>query len=272
MIVPMQKVTLLCVAHDRAVTLETLRHLGVLHVKPVVPPAGAGLEQAREKAAGLRRLLEVIPVIDGTAAHGPGCLDRRGRNQRSAGCAKGTPVAARNIGIRSGADRAVRFVRSGRGEGPVGKGRDPETVPRFREIGAAPARGRDGRETRRAESRCLLGRCSRMGPFEWAGAEEQRLPDHSLARIQEEISRLRTALSEGEKELQTAAGDRSLLQDLLTHAEAEVKLQEVRGGMGASEAIAYVQGFVPVERCRFHPVRRRPARMGAGGRRARPAG
>ena len=62
MIVQMKKLTLLCVAHDRAATLEALRGLGVLHVKPVVPPAGSGLEQAREKAAGLRRLLEAIPA------------------------------------------------------------------------------------------------------------------------------------------------------------------------------------------------------------------
>ena len=63
MIVPMKKATLLCLAHDRAATLDALRNLGVLHVKPVVPPAGAGLEDAREKAAGLRRLLDAIPGV-----------------------------------------------------------------------------------------------------------------------------------------------------------------------------------------------------------------
>ncbi|HRT06060.1 MAG TPA: hypothetical protein P5204_10210, partial [Kiritimatiellia bacterium] len=58
----MKKLTLLCVAHDRAATLEALRGLGVLHVTPVTPPASTGLEDAREKAAGLQRLLEAIPV------------------------------------------------------------------------------------------------------------------------------------------------------------------------------------------------------------------
>ena len=61
MIVQMKKLTLLCVAHDRAATLEALRGLGVLHVKPMVPPTGNGLEVAREKAAGLRRLLDALP-------------------------------------------------------------------------------------------------------------------------------------------------------------------------------------------------------------------
>ena len=70
MIVRMKKVTLLCLAHDRAATLEALRGLGVLHVKPVVHPAGSGLEDAREKAAGLRRLLEAIPVLEGAQPTG----------------------------------------------------------------------------------------------------------------------------------------------------------------------------------------------------------
>ena len=70
MIVQMKKLTLLCLAHDRAATLETLRGLGVLHVKPVVQPTGTGLEDAREKAAGLKRLLEAIPAAEGAKPTG----------------------------------------------------------------------------------------------------------------------------------------------------------------------------------------------------------
>jgi V/A-type H+-transporting ATPase subunit I len=62
MIVQMKKLTLLCVAHDRGATLDALRGLGVLHVTPVTSPASTGLEDAREKAAGLLRLLEAVPV------------------------------------------------------------------------------------------------------------------------------------------------------------------------------------------------------------------
>ncbi len=68
MIVKMQKVTLMCVAHDRAATLESLRGLGVLHVKPVVPPTGAGLEQAREKGGGFGHL--DYNILGGAAGNG----------------------------------------------------------------------------------------------------------------------------------------------------------------------------------------------------------
>ena len=75
MIVQMQKLTLLCLAHDRAATLETLRELGVLHVKPVVVPSSSHLEEAREKAAGLRRLLEAIPAVPDAKPTGRGAFE-----------------------------------------------------------------------------------------------------------------------------------------------------------------------------------------------------
>ena len=62
MIVRMKKATVLGLAHDRGAMLEALRGLGVLHVRPVVAPTGSGLEQAREKAAGLKQLLDVLPA------------------------------------------------------------------------------------------------------------------------------------------------------------------------------------------------------------------
>jgi len=62
MIVKMKKLTLLSLAYDRAATLDALRELGVLHVTPVVAPSSAHLEEAREKATGLRRLLDAIPA------------------------------------------------------------------------------------------------------------------------------------------------------------------------------------------------------------------
>ena len=99
-------------------------------------------------------------------------------------------------------------------------------------------------------------------PFEWAGAEEQRLPEASLADMQAESQRLREKLEGIAQKLQAAAGDRHLLEGSLTHAEAEVKLQEVRAGMGSAEAIAYVQGFLPA--AEVEPVRQAAARQGWG--------
>lgn len=246
MIVPMKKLTLLCLAHDRAATLEALRGLGVLHVKPVVTPAGSGLEDAREKAAGLYRLLEAIPAIPGAkptardawtvVSETSDLLDERKEWQDRVEQLQGEVKRLEPFGnfdpaaIRALAAKGVilkLYRASTKSVLPL-----PEGVTAQKML------------VKKADAYWTL---FARQPFEWAGAEEQKLPEDSAAEMQKEIDRLQAALAASEKELQAAAGDRPRVADLLAHAEAEVRLQEVRAGMGTAEAIAYVQGFVPAE-------------------------
>ena len=247
MIVPMKKLTLLCVAHDRAATLEALRGLGVLHVRPTVPPAGAGLEVAREKAAGLRRLLEAIPAV---------------KDAPPTGRAAGTVVSETSDLLEERKDWQERldFLQSEVERlAPFGSF-DPLAVKKLADQGvvlklyrtsakAAPPLPEgvvaQKMSVRKADAYwALFGR----RPFDWAGADEQRMPeDISPEELRKEMERLQGALATSAKELQAAAGDRALLQGLLAEAESDVHLQEVRAGMGAAESIAYVQGFVPAE-------------------------
>lgn len=246
MIVPMQKLTLLCLAHDRAATLEALRELGVLHVRPVVAPTGSGLEVAREKAAGLRRLLEAIPADPAAPPTGrpawtvvaetSDLLDERQdwqerRDWLQGELARLEPFGAFNpAAIPALAEKGVflkLYRASVKSVLPL-----PEGVTALKLA------------VRKADAYWAL---FARQPFDWPGAEEQKLPEDSPAEMQAEIGRLQEALAASDKELQAAAGDRPLVADLLAHAEAEVRLQEVRAGMGAAEAITYVQGFVPAE-------------------------
>ncbi len=246
MIVRMKKVTLLCLAHDRAATLEALRGLGVLHVKPVVAPSGSGLEQAREKATGLRRLLEAVPVVEGAQPTGreafavvsetSDLLDERKEKQAQVDALQAEVARTEPFGsfepaaVKALADKGVvlKLYRAATKSAPPPP--DGVTAQKL--------------AVRKADAFWAL---FARAPFEWAGAEEQKLPSASLADLQAEIVRLQGELAEGEKKLQAAAGDRALLAGLLTQAEAEVKLQEVRAGMGSAEAISYVQGFAPAE-------------------------
>lgn len=244
MIVPMKKTTLLCLAHDRAATLETLRGLGVLHVKPAVPPAGAGLEDARDKAAGLRGLLDAIPAAAGipptgrtafeVVAETSDLLDQRRDwkerlDQLQAEVARVEPFGAfdpRDIRALAAKGVHLKLYRAAvKSKLPL-----PAGVV-ARKIGV-----------RKADAFwALFGRT----PFEWAGADEQKPPEDAPEQLRFEAERLQAGLAGIDRELQTAAGDRPLVEKLLAQAEAEVKLQEVRAGMGAAENLAYVQGFVP---------------------------
>ncbi|RKX40683.1 MAG: hypothetical protein DRP64_12320 [Verrucomicrobia bacterium] len=261
MIVKMKKVTLLCVAHDRAATLEALRGLGVLHVKPVVLPAGAGLEQAREKAAGLRRLQEAIPKVADT---------------RPTGRDASTVVAETSLLLDARKEQQAKLeslqAEAARVE-PFGSF-DPVTVNALEKKGVVLKLYRTPAKSGLSLPEGVMARKLAVRktdafwvlfadePFEWTGGEEEPLPAESLAKLREGILRLRDALEVGEKKLQAAAGDSALLRGLLADADAEVKLQEVRAGMGASEAITYVQGFLPAED--IDKVRQTASRNGWG--------
>ena len=63
MIVPMKKVTLLCMAQDQDATLHALRGLGLLHLTPVQEPGGEDLssqQQLRAAAAEAATLLSAV--------------------------------------------------------------------------------------------------------------------------------------------------------------------------------------------------------------------
>lgn len=245
MIVPMEKVTLLCLAHARAETLETLRGLGVLHVKPVVQPAGSGLEVAREKAAGLRRILEAIPAPDPEAkptgrdawtvvAETSDLLDERKDWQERLDFLQAEIARMEPLGVFDPA--AIKALAGKNVILKLYRASVKSVLPLPEGITARKL------AVRKAEAYwALFGR----QPFDWPGAEEQPLPEDSLDQLQFEAERLQAGLAGIEKEFRASAGDRHLLEELMAHAEAEVKLQEVRAGMGAAENIAYVQGFVP---------------------------
>ncbi len=246
MIVPMKKLTLLTLAHARAQTLEMLRGLGVLHIKPVVQPAGPGLEDAREKAAGLRRLLEAIPAsADGqptgrdvfaVMAETSDLLNQRKEWQERLEYLQAELARVEPFGAFDPAE-VKALARKG------------VILKLFRVSAKSKLPLPDGVTARKMAVRkndsywALFAR----EPFEWPGADEQKMPEDAPEQLQFEAERLEVGLVGIATELQTAAGDRPLLAGLLAQAEAEVTLQEVRAGMGTAESISYVQGFIPAD-------------------------
>lgn len=246
MIVQMKKLTLLCVAHDRAATLKELRELGVLHVTPVTSPASTGLEDAREKAAGLQRLLEAVPVstempptgrdLATVIADVSDLLDQRKEWQerleflkteleRTAPFGAFDPAAIRALAKKG---VVLKLYRA-----PV-----KSVLPLPAGVTARKV------DVRKADAYWAL---FANQPFDWAGAEEQKLPEGATDQLQFEAERLDVGLAGIAEELKRTAGDRALLERAVAAAAADVKFQEVRAGMGTSEKIAFVRGFVPVD-------------------------
>lgn len=247
-IVRMKKLTVLCRAQDRDGLLEGLRNLGVLHVKPFAAPAGAGLEAAREEADVLRRVLERVPkaVASETtpSASGAEALAQA----LSAHLEERKTVAARLEAVEAELMRLAPL-----GDFDPAAVRDLAERGIFLKLYRAPlAKTPDAPEGVCSE---LLGQKKNDGywalfatkDFDWAGAEELRLPEKSAADLRAEASALEGRIADSERAFADAAKDRAALEALLARADAAVKLEEVRAGMDDAGIVAAVQGFAPEE-------------------------
>lgn len=246
-IVRMKKLTLLCVGHDRGRTLEKLRDLGVLHVRPMVVPTGRTLDEARGRVAALSALLERLP---------------KGGGGRGEGAWGGTAeeIAEGLLGeVRAQKERASRLETLSAEAarlGPYGDfnpadivalGEKGVTVRLYHVAGAKVPRipeGVAGLLLSKGKAGTYWALYAK-GAVSWEGAEEVKLPKRSLSAVREEMGALEREQARAEERIAAGAGWRRELEGVLRRAEGERALQEVTAGMGATEKLAYVQGFLP---------------------------
>ncbi|MBR4190407.1 MAG: hypothetical protein IKQ55_10660 [Kiritimatiellae bacterium] len=246
MIVPMLKLTLLCRAADRASALAALRDLGVLHVTPSVAPSGANLDAARAKADLLKRVLEAIPS-----------KTPEGAQQTATDPEKLAADLQALIDTRKTASDRIEALRAETARiAPFGTF-DPASIPALAEKGITL---KLYRAPLKATPDLPEGVCAEQlgvqktdgywalfasSDFTWTGAEEIRLPEHSLSEMEQTISTLTAQLADAEKRFAAAAADRPALEKLLAEAESAVKFEEVASGMGDAGVVNYVTGFIP---------------------------
>jgi len=262
-IIRMKKLTLLCIGSERARTLEALRDLGVLHVRPVVAPAGQPLEQARNRASALENLLARLPAAAPEGAVAPegspdavadGLLDlvasQKDRDTRleslSAEAARLAPYgdfAPADIAALAEKGISIKLYHVAE-----------KTVPPLPE----GVQGLRLSESKIGSYWALYAK----GDFAWDKAEELKLPARGLADVQAEAAKLRAEREAAEKRIAAGAAARPALEGLLARAKAELTLQEVTAGMGTAEKLAYVQGFLPEDK--VESVREASARNGWG--------
>lgn len=246
MIVPMKKITLLCVTSAREQTLEALRRLGVLHLEHVKAPAGADLEGARADFDHVRRALEVLTP---------------GRDARPSGRPAKEIVEDIWALIHHKRDAEVRreeLNHERRRLEPYGCF-DPATVLELAQRGIMvklcqeprrkPAPVPDG------VAKVVLAYDAAVTYFVLIGqgdfsveAQELQLPERSLGEIYAELAETETLLEEIEKGFASHAGDYPEVARMVAQAEEAVEYLEAREGMGSAEYVAYLQGYAPAER------------------------
>lgn len=245
-IVRMQKLTLLCRTADAAASLEALRELGVLHVRPMATPSGADVEAARAKVETLKRVLDAVPAdakvaqasvpsAQALADELSALLDERqsladavekidGELHRMAPFGAFDPA---DIQALAGQGVTLKLFRAPLKETPdLPEGVAAQLLSSEKADGYWAAFGK--------------------GDFAWAGAEEVRLPEKGTDALLKEKAAIESRRSACEERLVAAAASSEALAAYVAEAEAALRFEEVRAGMGDGEGIvSAVQGFLP---------------------------
>jgi V/A-type H+-transporting ATPase subunit I len=246
MIVPMKKVTLLCLDELRDDSLKELRDLGVVHLAHIQPPEGDDLEKAKTRLTYVQRALEVLPPH----AH-----------VKPSGKSGDEVIEAvwKLIHQKKDLKERLESLRHDEKQQALFGNFDPASVEQLRDGGIAfklyKAGPRDELTPPEGaaihiihqdkENVCfaLVGK----GDVAMEGMREFRLPEQSLADLRRKLAETEAALEKNESELHGYAGDHAAVSQIVDDAEARVSYLEARAGMGATEQLAYLQGYCPTD-------------------------
>lgn len=268
MIIPMKSLTLLCLDADRDRALEALRELGVVHLVPVAAADNRSVDEARARAAHIRRVVEVLPAKPGQPPSGqPGDLvverawhllqqkreleealaDVRQERHRIAPYGNFDPEAVRELKARGVVIKLIQVPPKSDWQAPAGV--------------VVQALGQDEAGSYFA----LVGR----DDFP-VTATELRLPEMSRNELDRRISDLEGKLLANGEALWAHAGDQAVVQAEAVKAEEHLHFLEARAGMGTTAPVSYLSGYCPRES--VETLRAAAAREGWGLRISEPTG
>lgn len=243
MIARMSKVILLCTRASQTATLDRLRDLGVMDISSVRIPQSDDLDKARSSLSYVQRALDVLPKHTDVL--------RSGEEPERI-------VSAVWKIIQENEDLADRLEQL-KGEAariePFGQF-NPEQIRALRERGVFVKLYSAGPkyECRAPEGAvCVELERDRDGVYfviiaredVEIDAHEIRLPQRGLARIREAIEETQHTIERNERRLHWYAGDRTAVEGLVQQARDRVWYLEVKHGMGETEPVVYLQGFIP---------------------------
>jgi V/A-type H+/Na+-transporting ATPase subunit I len=274
----MKRLTLLCLAGDRDDTVRALAELGAVHVTDVRTPEGEPLEELRALDADLRRALEALEAAEADRRKAA-----RGKRRRlaAAGRTEAEPAAAAVPGLTSeqlaAETLAILARRRELGDRGVALRRELARYEDFgefdlatvRELQAAGvgvalgvARGSvqltapDGvvltvlQHTREIQHFCLAADTAWEAlPDLGADYEVVTWPERPLQETRDELA---AGAQEDEKlvgRLQQLAAGRAELAASAEQIGDALRVEEVRSGMGQSDQVVYLAGYVPVDGC-----------------------
>lgn len=243
MIVPMKRLTLLCLASARDVTLRRLQEIGVVHVTSIRPPDSRALETSRNHLSYIKRALETMPKKTTVA---------------SSGLSADVVVSLvwTMLQDKKDIEDAMADLQQERTRIEPFGSFDPSMIRALRERGiyiklyaaspgteVATPSGAVVVEVNRDKTGVYLALFAREDvslPF-----PEFRLPERSLMEIDDQIAENRLRLDDCVSSLRLHEGDHEAVAVLRDKIEDTVHFLEARDGMGSAAPVSYLRGYVP---------------------------
>ena len=261
MIIPMKKVTLLCLEKDKAVSLEHLRELGLIQLDPIpVPEKGdaaelAGSVESTERALALLRAA-ARPRKDASPAASPLPDDDAEFVRRT------LELSDRAASVRKELDSLSRKETALAPWGDF----DRSAIARFREKGVfvvlceAPLsvfremeRGKKGKAFPEGAAIQVIAK-DRVNVYYaavFSRAPEQPLPgevvlpEETLSEVRSRISALTGEAASLEETFSSFKSGLPKLEAFLSRQSSELEFATARDGMSREGVISYLSGFVP---------------------------
>lgn len=275
MIVPMKRLTLLCLHKDREATLEALERLGVVHVVPVRPPAGEEVDEARNRVARAERAVDVLARAAKAAAESKKASPRRKAHPQPE---DGQAVVERVHELlrrRKELDDEAETLRSRlRRMEPFGDF-DPaqiqelaasaisvflaEAAPEAKLVAPEGVMVQQLGRDRMAQYLVIIAMGKvRLEELDFgAPITEVRLPERPPSEWRARLGEIEKENAEIEDELVALSALLPRVRSALAEAQELLDFQLVRQGMGQEAVVCYLQGYVPAE---TEPLLREAAR------------
>lgn len=249
MIVPMKKITILALAHQREETLNALRGLGAVHLTPFQPPSGGDLEDARRAADEARDAVTTLERL-ADAPPDPGSDPAQAADHLREAIAR---IAAQ----RDRRDPMQRLEEAIRRLEPFGDF-DPAAVRALADRGvsirlftadpraALPLPDDAIQIPLRRDRQAFAFALVNASRWSHERAVEIPVPDRSLGALQQELETLRTAQAADDDALRKLAPERAALAAAAAAREDRRRWLEAREGMARNGPLLALQGYIPV--------------------------
>ncbi|HMP89976.1 MAG TPA: hypothetical protein PJ991_07235 [Kiritimatiellia bacterium] len=245
MIVEMKRLTLLCLASARETAIRRLQDMGVVHVVSIKPPDSRALETSRNHLAYIKRALETMPRKSKVAPSGlpPDLV---------------VSLVWTLLQDKKDVEDALSDMRQERARILPFGSFDPSMIAALREHGVhiklyvvspdAEIKAPEGvalEEVNRDKNNVYLAMFAREDVS--LDVPEFRLPERSLADLDDQIKEFERRLADCESSLKQYDGDHESVAGLRDRIEDNVHFLEARDGMGSYAPVAYLRGYLPSE-------------------------